>query len=53
MSAKTRHTYKQDARMRELIKQIGPKTKLAEFTLANWKAQKRAGLATVDDEPAS
>ena len=52
MSAKTRHTQKEAARVRELIKQIGPKTKLAKFTVANWKAEKRAGLATAVDSEA-
>jgi len=50
MSAKaTKRTKKQKAMMKQLIKQIGPKTRLAELTLANWKAEKRAGLATAVD----
>ena len=53
MSAKTRHTQKQDARMRELIKQIGPKTKLAKLTLANWKGEKVAGLTPSADDDSS
>jgi ParB/RepB/Spo0J family partition protein len=35
--------------MRDLIKQISPSTKLAKLTLANWKAVKRAGLASAMD----
>jgi ParB family chromosome partitioning protein len=38
--------------MRALMKQLGPKTKLAKLTLVNWKAQKRAGLATAVDSEA-
>ena len=50
MSAKaTKRTKKQKAMMKQLIKQIGPKTRLARLTLANWKAEKRAGLATAVD----
>jgi len=49
MSVKTKHTKKQEARMKRLIKQIGPKTRLANLTLANWKAEKRAGLASAID----
>ena len=50
MSAKgVKHTKKQKTMMKQLIKQIGPKTRLAELTLANWKAEKRAGLATAVD----
>ena len=36
--------------MKQLIQQIGPKTKLAKLTLANWKAEKHAGLAAAVDE---
>ena len=35
--------------MRELIKQLGPKTKLAKLIVANWRAVKRAGLASAMD----
>jgi len=50
MSAKAmKHTKKEKVRMKQLIKQIGPKTRLAELTLANWKAEKRAGLASAMD----
>src|SRR5215470_7336158 len=35
---------KEEAAMHQLIHQLGPNTKLAELTKANWKAQKAAGL---------
>ena len=34
----------QEALMRQMVQQLGPKTKLAELTLANWKAVKAARL---------
>src|SRR5215469_8565848 len=34
----------QEALMRQMVQQLGPQTKLAELTLANWKAVKAARL---------
>jgi ParB/RepB/Spo0J family partition protein len=34
----------QEALLRQMIQQLGPKTKLAELTLANWKAEKASRL---------
>src|SRR5262249_54286088 len=39
-----KHTPKEEAVMKQLIAQLGPKTKLAKLTLANWKAEKAARL---------
>jgi len=39
-----KHSAKQEAAMKQIIQQIGPNTRLAQLTMANWKAEKTAGL---------
>ena len=39
-----KHSDKQEAAMKQIIQQIGPNTRLAKLTMANWKAEKAAGL---------
>jgi len=39
---KGNHTQAEEAMMRQLVKELGPKTPLAQATLAEWKAQKSA-----------
>src|SRR5215470_10157826 len=39
-----KHSIEEEAAMQQLIHQIGPNTRLAKLTEANWKAQKAAGL---------
>ena len=39
-----KHSPKEEAIMQQLIHQLGPNTKLAKYTLANWKAEKAARL---------
>src|SRR5262245_40544666 len=39
-----KHSAKEEAVMKQLIQQLGPKTKLAKLTMANWKAEKAARL---------
>ena len=38
------HSDKQEAAMKQIIQRIGPNTRLAQLTMANWKAEKTAGL---------
>jgi|GEM_PF-910891 len=39
-----KHSAKEEAVMQQLIHQLGPKTRLAKLTMANWKAEKAARL---------
>src|SRR5262249_59580368 len=39
-----KHSAKQEAAMKQIIQQIGPNTRLAQLTMANWKAEKTARL---------
>src|SRR5215831_16880368 len=39
-----KHDAKQEAVMKQIIQKIGPNTRLAQLTMANWKAEKTAGL---------
>ena len=39
-----KHSIEEEAAMNQLIHQIGPNTRLAKLTMANWNAQKAAGL---------
>ena len=39
-----KHSATEEANMNQLMHQLGPKTRLAKLTMANWKAQKAAGL---------
>jgi len=39
-----KHSAKEEAVMKQLIHQLGPKTRLAKLTMANWKAEKAARL---------
>ncbi len=39
-----KHSAKENAMMKQLVQQLGPKTKLAKMTMANWKAEKVARL---------
>ncbi len=39
-----KHSAKEEAVIKQMIQQLGPKTKLAKLTMANWKAEKAAGL---------
>jgi len=39
-----KHSAKQEAVMKQIIQKIGPNTRLAQLTMANWEAEKTAGL---------
>src|SRR5262249_34965490 len=39
-----KHSAKEEAVMKQLIQELGPKTKLAKLTMANWRAEKAAQL---------
>src|SRR5262249_16096402 len=39
-----KHSAKEEAVMKQLIQELGPKTKLAQLTMTNWRAEKAARL---------
>jgi hypothetical protein len=39
-----KHSAEEEGVMKQMIQQLGPKTRLAKLAMANWKAQKAAGL---------